>query len=167
MIIQTIKNEIGGALSIGNGQLHDAMSPSYEICKTINCMVDPMKIVEEKNMETVVRRLTPLECERLQGYPDGWTDIGDWIDSKGKKHKGDSDAPRYKALGNSIALPFWEWMAERIVAQYNRPTTMASLFDGIGGFPLVFSRCGCTPVWASEIEEFPIAVTKVRFPEEE
>jgi DNA (cytosine-5)-methyltransferase 1 len=167
MIIQTIKNEIGGALSIGNGQIHDAMSPSYEICKTLNCMDDPMKIVEEKNMETVVRRLTPLECERLQGYPDGWTDIGDWIDSKGKKHKGDSDAPRYKALGNSIALPFWEWMAERIVAQYDRPTTMASLFDGIGGFPLVFSRCGCTPVWASEIEEFPIAVTKVRFPEEE
>jgi DNA (cytosine-5)-methyltransferase 1 len=43
--------------------------------------------------------------------------------------------------------------------------TMASLFDGIGGFPIVFSRCGCKPVWASEIEEFPIAVTKVRFPE--
>jgi site-specific DNA-cytosine methylase len=39
---------------------------------------------------------------------------------------------------------------------------MASLFDGIGGFPLVFSRCGCEPIWASEIEEFPIAVTKVR-----
>ncbi|MBQ8007564.1 MAG: DNA cytosine methyltransferase, partial [Lachnospiraceae bacterium] len=37
--------------------------------------------------ETVVRRLTPLECERLQGYPDGWTDIGEWTDSKGKKHK--------------------------------------------------------------------------------
>lgn len=43
--------------------------------------------------------------------------------------------------------------------------TMASLFDGIGGFPLSFSRHGCKPVWASEIEEFPIAVTKVRFPE--
>ena len=54
----------------------------------------------------VVRRLTPMECERLQGYPDGWTDIGDWVDSKGKKHKGDSDSPRYKALGNSIAVGF-------------------------------------------------------------
>lgn len=43
----------------------------------------------------------------------------------------------------------------------------ASLFDGIGGFPLVFKRNGATPVWASEIEEFPIAVTKIRFPEEE
>lgn len=116
---------------------------------------------------SVVRRLTPLECERLQGYPDGWTDIGDWVDSKGKKHKGESDAPRYKALGNSIALPFWEWMAGRMVKQLKQDgfenPTMASLFDGIGGFPLVFSRNGCKPMWASEIEEFPIAVTKIRF----
>ena len=118
-----------------------------------------------------VRRLTPLECERLQGFPDGWTDIGDWIDSKGRTHKGESDAPRYKALGNSIALPFWAWLAKRMVAQLKQDgvehPTMASLFDGIGGFPLVFSRAGCDPVWASEIEEFPIAVTKIRFPEEE
>ena len=54
-----------------------------------------------------VRRLTPLECERLQGYPDGWTDIGEWRDERGKKHKS-SDAARYKALGNSIALPPWK-----------------------------------------------------------
>ena len=120
----------------------------------------------ENNMETVVRRLTPLECERLQGYPDHWTNIGEWVDSKGKKHK-DSDSPRYKALGNSIALPFWEWMAKRMVKQLDSDNpTMASLFDGIGGFPLVYSRCGCKPVWASEIEEFPIAVTKIRFPDE-
>lgn len=50
----------------------------------------------------VVRRLTPMECERLQGYPDGWTDIGEWTDTKGKKHKA-ADSPRYKALGNSNA----------------------------------------------------------------
>lgn len=123
-------------------------------------------MVMEKNMDAIVRRLTPLECERLQGYPDGWTDIGEWTDSKGKKHK-DADSPRYKALGNSIALPFWEWMAQRICNQYDRPVEMASLFDGIGGFPLVFSRCGGKPVWASEIEEFPMAVTKIRFKEEE
>ena len=117
-------------------------------------------------MTSVVRRLTPTECERLQGYPDGWTDIGDWTDSKGRVHKGDADSPRYKALGNSIALPFWEWLARRICAQYERPMTLGSLFDGIGGFPLAFSRAGATPVWASEIEEFPIAVTKMRFPDE-
>ena len=113
----------------------------------------------------VVRRLTPMECERLQGYDDHWTDIGDWVDSKGKTHKGDSDSPRYKALGNSIALPFWQWMAERMCKYLPEFPTMASLFDGIGGFPLSFSRAGCKPVWASEIEEFPIAVTKVRFPD--
>ena len=120
-------------------------------------------MVMENDMETVVRRLTPTECTRLQGYPDGWVDIGEWTDSSGKLHK-DADSPKYKALGNSIALPFWQWMAERIVKQFKTyKPTMASLFDGIGGFPLVFKRCGCEPVWASEIEEFPIAVTKKHF----
>lgn len=115
----------------------------------------------------VVRRLTPMECERLQGYTDGWTDIGEWMDSKGKRHK-DADSPRYKALGNSIALPFWDFLAKRISAQYLRPVTMGSLFDGIGGFPLVFERHNGkgTARWASEIEEFPIAVTKLRFGED-
>ena len=112
----------------------------------------------------IVRRLTPMECERLQGYPDGWTDIGEWRDSKGKLRK-PSDSPRYKALGNSIALPFWDFLAKRISAQYLRPVTMGSLFDGIGGFPLVFERHNGkgTARWASEIEEFLIAVTKLRF----
>lgn len=115
----------------------------------------------------IVRRLTPMECERLQGYPDGWTDIGEWMDSKGKRHK-DADSPRYKALGNSIALPFWDFLTKRISAQYLRPVTMGSLFDGIGGFPLVFERHNGkgTARWASEIEEFPIAVTKLRFGED-
>lgn len=115
----------------------------------------------------VVRRLTPMECERLQGFPDGWTDIGEWRDSNGKLRK-PSDSPRYKALGNSIALPFWDFLAKRISAQYLRPVTMGSLFDGIGGFPLVFERHNGkgTARWASEIEESPIAVTKLRFGED-
>lgn len=117
--------------------------------------------------KTIVRRLTPLECERLQGFPDGWTDIGEWTDTKGKLHKESSDSARYKALGNAIAIPYWRYLARRIVAQYEHEVTMGSLFDGIGGFPYVFEQCGCKAVWASEIEEFPIAVTKVRFPEKE
>lgn len=113
-----------------------------------------------------IRRLTPKECERLQGFPDDWTNIGEWTDSKGKKHK-ESDSPRYKALGNSIAIPFWFYLLRRISAQYERPATLGSLFDGIGGFPLCWERCNGkgTALWASEIEEFPIAVTKARFPE--
>jgi DNA (cytosine-5)-methyltransferase 1 len=119
--------------------------------------------------EAMVRRLTPKECERLQGFPDDWTNIGEWTDTKGKKHK-TTDSARYKALGNSIGLPFWEWSGGRIVKILKENgvdhPTMASLFDGIGGFPLVYERQGCKAVWASEIEEFPIAVTKKHFKEE-
>lgn len=115
----------------------------------------------------VVRRLTPMECERLQGFPDHWTEIGEWIDEKGKKHK-DADSPRYKALGNSIALPFWDWMLRRMARYLPKGATLGSLFDGIGGFPLCFERIHGkgTARWASEIEPFPIAVTKRWFGEE-
>lgn len=114
-----------------------------------------------------VRRLTPLECERLQGFQDGWTDIGEWTDENGKVHKESSDSARYKALGNSIALPPWKWVLKRLSAQYERDATMASLFDGLGGFPLIWEQLNGkgSCLWASEIEQFPIAVTKRRFGE--
>ena len=114
-----------------------------------------------------VRRLTPMECERLQGFPDGWTDIGEWIDEEGRTHK-QADSPRYKALGNSIALPFWHWMFCRMAEHLPGKATLGSLFDGIGGFPLCWENIHGkgTARWASEIEKFPIAVTKLRFPEE-
>ena len=53
----------------------------------------------------LIRRLTPLECERLQGFPDGWTDIPNA-----------SDSARYKALGNSVAIPCVEFIMSRIAA---------------------------------------------------
>ena len=116
-------------------------------------------------VKKTVRRMTPLECERLQGFPDGWTDIGPWTDRKGKIRKKSSDRSRYKALGNSIALPPWKWVLKRICAQYERDATMASLFDGIGGFPLIWEQLNGkgSCLWASEIEEFPMAVTRKRF----
>lgn len=128
-------------------------------------------------METVVRRLTPLECARLQGFPErvdedgdiiGWCDIGDWTDSNGKAHK-EADTPKYKALGNSIALPFWFWLLRRISAEYETPATLGSLFDGIGGFPLCWERCNGvgSARWASEIEEYPMAVTRKHFGDED
>lgn len=124
--------------------------------------------VIEKTTQWIVRRLTPTECERLQGYPDGWTDIGEWVDTKGKKHK-PADSPRYKALGNSIALPQWFWIAQKMRPYVGDSAKLGSLFDGIGGFPLVWETTYGTGTarWASEIEEFPIAVTKLRFPEKE
>lgn len=126
--------------------------------------------VIEKIIRWIVRRLTPTECERLQGYPDGWTDLGEWIDSKGKTHK-DADTPRYKALGNSIALPQWYYVLGGIADRLPEDATLGSLFDGIGGFPYVWAQLHAGRkqlcVWASEIEEFPIAVTKKWFPEVE
>lgn len=118
------------------------------------------------NMETIVRRLTVTECERLQGFPDGWTDLGEWTDSAGKVHK-DADSPKYKALGNSICTPFWLYLARRICAQYERDITIGSLFDGISGFPYVFKKCGAIPIWTSEVEEYCIAVCKKHFGDEE
>ena len=55
----------------------------------------------------LIRRLTPLECERLQGFPDDWTDI-----------PGASDSARYKALGNSVAIPCVEFIMSRIAAAF-------------------------------------------------
>lgn len=152
---------------IGNGQVHQLYL--QDKVGALNCMDDPQKVLTGGEMKTIVRRLTPLECERLQGFPDNWTDIGEWTDSNGKVHKESSDSARYKALGNSIAVPFWFWMLRRISAQYERPATLGSLFDGIGGFPYCWEKCNGkgTALWASEIEEFPIAVTKRRFPEED
>lgn len=183
-----IGNQVPLAYGIGNGQACEASIMAEEIAQTLNTMHDAQAVMCEdvshalrakancayrEDAETypvqnmVVRRLTPMECERLQGFLDGWTDIGEWRDSKGKMRK-PSDSPRYKALGNSIALPFWDFLAKRISAQYLRPVTMGSLFDGIGGFPLVFERHNGkgTARWASEIEEFPTAVTKLRFGED-
>lgn len=59
--------------------------------------------------ETAVRRLTPRECERLQGFPDDYTSIP-W----GKKDA--PDGPRYKALGNSMAVPVMAWLGARVQA---------------------------------------------------
>lgn len=113
--------------------------------------------------EYAVRRLTPEECEILQGYPVGWTDIGEWVDSKGKARQ-TTDSARYKALGNSICLPPWKWVLKRIAAQYERDATMGSLFDGIGGFPYLWEQINYkgSCLWASEIEEFCVAVTERR-----
>lgn len=127
-------------------------------------------VIEKKIIRWIVRRLTPTECERLQGYPDGWTDLGGWVDSRGKAHKA-ADSPRYKALGNSIALPQWYYVLGGISDRLPEDATLGSLFDGIGGFPYVWAQLHAGRkelcVWASEIEEFPIAVTKKWFPEVE
>ena len=60
-------------------------------------------VVPMQSNDFFVRRLTPTECERLQGFPDGWTE-------------GQSDSVRYKQLGNAVAVPVVEWIGKRIAA---------------------------------------------------
>ena len=230
-------------------------SQTGEVSKTMSNKATDSDHIPCVEKNYTVRRLTPVECTRLQGYPDWWCYIGEeviedvkdyeyilneeeylknrpkledyvkdaskypsdlvfetendiqdivdeedkdwfaffkadvkarskatekklvgthkekvryWTDSKGKKHKL-SDSQIYKALGNSICLPYWKWIIKRISANYERDATMCSLFDGIGGFPLLWEQINGrgTAVWASEIEEFPMAVTRERFPEPE
>lgn len=101
----------------------------------------------------VVRRLTPLECERLQGFPDNWTNV-----------PGASDSKRYKAIGNSIALPYWYVLFRDMEDYLPENPTLGSLFDGIGGFPYLWETLygKGQAVWASEVDKFAIAVTKER-----
>ena len=158
-------NQVPLIYGIGNGQANEAAHMTEERAQTLNTMHDTQACLTQYG---IIRRLTPLECERLQGFPDGWTDIGAWTDTKGQVHKESSDSARYKALGNSIALPPWKWVLKRICAQYERDATLGSLFDGIGGFPLLWTQLnGWNSVkLASEIEPFCIAVTKRHFGDE-
>ena len=113
--------------------------------------------------ESVVRRLTPLECERLQGFPSDWSKYG--MDENGNVYEL-SDSARYKLQGNSICRPFWTWMMRRIAAQYERPATLGSLFDGQGGFVLCAQEVGMKTLWVSEIEKHASAVVRYHFGDE-
>lgn len=150
------------AFAIGNGQSDN--TGLHEFPGALNCMHDQQAVLARVKRKWIVRRLTPLECERLQGYPDSWTDIGSWTDLHGKIRES-ADSARYKALGNSIALPPWVFVLSRLTLACGAECTMGSLFDGIGGFPLIWERLNGAGscLWASEIDEFAIAVTKKRF----
>lgn len=73
------------------------------LCGSLKCGGSTPIVAECDPPEYIVRRLTPLECERLQGFPDGWTDI-----------EGATDTQRYKALGNTMAVPNMLWIGQRI-----------------------------------------------------
>ena len=78
--------------------------------------------MEKRMGQYVVRRITPLECCRLQGFPDDHLEIGDWKDQKGKIRK-TTDAQKYMALGNSMAVPCMSWIARRIDWALANPIT--------------------------------------------
>ena len=87
----------------GNGNGFTEGGPMYTLNATgVHGVVQPIN-----TMTMSVRRLTPIECERLQGFPDGYTDIQ-------PNGKPTVDGSRYKALGNSMAVPVMKWIGERI-----------------------------------------------------
>lgn len=154
----------------------------------------------------IVRRLMPIECGRLQGFPDGWGEIeqlpADMPEEaaafwrgvyatdcaiKGKRaqkailERADklaawhnslhTDSAEYKMWGNGMALPNALFFVSRALAQIsaeeNRPVEslkLGSLFDGSGTMPLCATMCGARAAWASEVEPYPIAVTKTHLP---
>ncbi len=158
-------NNVGGLYIMTTGSFINVDDKGTAYTLEARDYKDPQTLVyDEQQQRYIVRRLTPLECERLQGFPDGWTDIGEWTDSRGKVRKC-TDSARYKALGNSISLPNWFYVLQKLSIACGSDLTMASLFDGISGFPLIWEtlngKDSC--LWSSEIEDFCVAVAKVRF----
>ena len=139
-----------------------------------------------------VRRLTPTECARLQGFPDWWASLPALSDMSDKTfdfwqkvrhthaavnnkiykpttkkqmvtwyNKLRSNSAEYKMWGNGLALPVARIPIHGMAKLGAK--TMGSLFDGSGGFPLAGLLSGIQTLWASEIEPYPIAVTKWNF----
>lgn len=131
---------------------------------TLTAQEKERPMISEKG-RSIVRRLVPVECERLQYFPDDWSRYGLFPDGKIKEL---SDSARYRIEGNSIARPFWKWLTKRISAYYERTPTMGGLFSGQGGFELCWEEVNGpgTARWSSEIEPNAVAVMRYHWPEE-
>ncbi|MCH5186812.1 MAG: DNA cytosine methyltransferase [Oscillospiraceae bacterium] len=88
-----------------NDTLNEELYPTLQAKESGGQSLNYSGVLLQKIWCWIARRLIPLECGRLQGYPDHWTDIGPWTDDKGKLHKESSDTSQYRAYGNSIAVP--------------------------------------------------------------
>ena len=159
---------------------------------------------EKGSPDWIVRRLIPLECGRLQGFPDGWAETAPltspqefpfWrevyardCEIKGKRpsrkivqggstesdkalmrwHDGlHSMAAEYAMWGNGMALPNALFFVKNAFRELGKPAEdvkLGSLFDGSGTMPLCAVMCGGRAVWASEVEPYPIAVTRTHLP---
>jgi site-specific DNA-cytosine methylase len=108
-----------------------------------------------------VRRLTPRECERLQGFPDDHTLIP-W---RGKSPQDCPDGPRYKALGNSMAVPCMAWIGKRIAAQHKGKVRYLSVCSGIEAASVAWEPLGWEPAAFAEVEKFPSAVLAHHWPQ--
>lgn len=100
----------GGQLSVAHGLNWQRANSNRELAPTLTTG-GILGVGISAATEYGVRRLLPVECERLQGYPDGWTDVPD------AKGRGAADGPRYRGLGNSVAIPVVEWIMRHLAAR--------------------------------------------------
>ena len=183
----------------GNGKICPTLTGDHE-----NRGTDYTAIYAENLPPWIVRRLTPTECGRLQGFPDGWgsiEQIGEYMSDndaafwrgvylldceiKGKKPRKSiattraglakwhnalhTDSAEYKMWGNGMALPNALFVVRSAVGVVHNTfeghdVRLGSLFDGSGTMPLCAVMCGARAVWASEVEPYPIAVTRTHLP---
>ena len=135
-----VQTDVSGTLATGNDQtifqpicMGDAnanASIDIDLCGTLKVGGEPpivvyaddeTPMVPYEGVHWVVRRLMPVECERLQGFTAGWTDIP-W---RGKDHA--PDGPRYKAIGNSMAVPCMAWLGHRLMQCLHKTGSTASV----------------------------------------
>ena len=188
LAIQTLCFNEGQVTSPKNGNNPQWNEPCHTLSATDSRA--PTVIIKPKPpRKYIIRRLMPIECARLQGFPDQWGELAPFnpADSEfwesirkthaeinGKKYKPvknlkkwydklHNDGAEYKMWGNGIALPCAEYVLHGIAEHGAK--TLGSLFDGSGGFPLAGAINGITPLWSSEVEPYPIAVTMSRFPD--
>jgi site-specific DNA-cytosine methylase len=137
----------------------DCLTSSYATKWNGNASADNGSLFAKTGM--AVRRLTPRECERLQGFSDDHTLIP-W---RGKPAEQCPDGPRYKALGNSMAVPCMAWIGKRIAAQEMFPLRYLSVCSGIEAASVAWEPLGWQPAAFSEVEKFPSAVLAHHWPD--
>lgn len=113
----SIDRDLAGTLKANNDRNQPIVSQYGDIAGALTARADSSPCADRGqtvvgNGASAVRRLTPRECERLQGFPDDWT----MVPYRGKPADECPDTPRYKALGNSMAVPVMRWIGERIEA---------------------------------------------------
>lgn len=166
-----IKN---GTFCIFRSNLDRAWHCVTDHCNTIRCIpcatgtktallvtVEPSGYVNDRyqpGWSFNIRQFTPIEVERMFGYPTNWTE-------KTSAGKTIADTHRYRMLGNTITLQPWEWLMSRLSshAPSGGVLTHGSLFDGIGGFPACAKAFGINTIWTSEIDKWAIEVVKRNF----
>jgi DNA (cytosine-5)-methyltransferase 1 len=118
----------------------------------LNCATDPNQQIIGRGMS--VRRLTPTECLRLQGFSDDWLDLDPVL----------SDSSKYRLVGNAVSVPVIEWIAHRLKEACPELNTYLSLFAGLGGFDLAFDRTGFQCVGQVELDKHACRVLERHWP---